>query len=466
MVQSDNFGYLFIYLWEWAALPLYIIIILYFANSHKRRREKYDPLYSYYTNGLIIKLFGGVVFASIYYYYYKGGDTFSYYDSALAMNNLLTTSFKDFLQNEFLSANHARYFLFTSKTGFPVPYMYYDHQTFMVIRLFTPILLLAFKGYLLTSVIAAWISYIGLWKLFKVFVVYYPELKNEFFIAIICFPSVIFWGSGISKDTITLTCSAWVVYSAYNIFIVKRRIFINLVTLIITFYIVLNIKPYIIFALSPGLLMWITSSRIYRIKNNIVKALILPFILAVCLLGGYLILSSLDSYMGKFSLDKVTTTAVVTETDLKQDYYGGHSFDIGKFENTPSGYAKIFPKAFVAGAYRPFIWESGNAVMLISALENLLLLYLTFLALRRGIFKMFSRMFNEPLLFFCVSFSIFFAFAVGLTTSNFGALVRFKIAYLPFFVSALFILASKKESQVADARKGKPIYGIAQANFV
>ncbi|NNF02533.1 MAG: hypothetical protein HKN22_07590 [Bacteroidia bacterium] len=42
---------------------------------------------------------------------------------------------------------------------------------------------------------------------------------------------------------------------------------------------------------------------------------------------------------------------------------------------------------------------------------------------------------------FCIIFSLFFAFSVGLSTSNFGSLVRYKIPLLPFFVAALFITA-------------------------
>jgi hypothetical protein len=41
---------------------------------------------------------------------------------------------------------------------------------------------------------------------------------------------------------------------------------------------------------------------------------------------------------------------------------------------------------------------------------------------------------------FCFSFAIFFAFSVGLTTSNFGSLVRYKIPATPFFMAALFIV--------------------------
>jgi hypothetical protein len=47
-------------------------------------------------------------------------------------------------------------------------------------------------------------------------------------------------------------------------------------------------------------------------------------------------------------------------------------------------------------------------------------------------------------------FSIFFAFALGITTANFGALVRYKIPSVPFFLSMLFILENQaKQSRLS-----------------
>ena len=46
-----------------------------------------------------------------------------------------------------------------------------------------------------------------------------------------------------------------------------------------------------------------------------------------------------------------------------------------------------------------------------------------------------------------VVFSIFFAFSVGLTTSNFGALVRYKIPAVPFYLSAMLILYHRNKQK-------------------
>jgi hypothetical protein len=53
------------------------------------------------------------------------------------------------------------------------------------------------------------------------------------------------------------------------------------------------------------------------------------------------------------------------------------------------------------------------------------------------------------MLIFAFSFTIIFAFGVGLATANFGALVRYKIPMLPFFVGGLFVLMEKGKKKVS-----------------
>ena len=48
----------------------------------------------------------------------------------------------------------------------------------------------------------------------------------------------------------------------------------------------------------------------------------------------------------------------------------------------------------------------------------------------------------------CFIFSITFAFAVGITTPNFGTLVRYKIQCMPFYIAMLFMLLDYKKSVV------------------
>ncbi len=444
MAETFNFGYLYIHLWEWAALPIYLTFIFFIALWHQKKKIGANPIYRYYIWGLFAKIGASVLFALIYLYYYHGGDTIAYYESALTMKNLLFQSPIDWLQNEFGSNSPQNFSLFTSSTGYPLPYMYCDIHTFTAIRLFNILIIPAFNSFLLSSILVACFSYWGMWKMFLVFSNVYPKLEKSFAFAVLFFPSVLFWASGLLKDTITLSCTGWIVYCVYSVFIIKKSRILHGALMIINIYLILLIKPYIIIALLPGALMWIFAQRIKTIKNSAFKTIILPCIIILCVFGGYAIIERLNAYLGKFSIQKVATTAAIIQKDMHQSYYHGHGFDIGATQNTPIGYIEKSPIAITAGLFRPFIWESGNIVMLISGIENTVILVISVLMLlRNGLVRILRRFITEPLLFFSLTYSAFFAFGVGISTSNFGALVRFKVAYLPFFVAAILILLYK-----------------------
>ncbi len=93
--------------------------------------------------------------------------------------------------------------------------------------------------------------------------------------------------------------------------------------------------------------------------------------------------------------------------------------------------------------------------MLMSGIENLFMLgFFLYLIVKLRVYNLFRLMFRHRILFFTVYFSIFFAFSVGLTTSNFGSLVRYKIPAIPFFLISLIIISSTyKDLQKEDELK-------------
>jgi hypothetical protein len=82
---------------------------------------------------------------------------------------------------------------------------------------------------------------------------------------------------------------------------------------------------------------------------------------------------------------------------------------------SPSTILRKAPLALAVSLFGPFPWQIRNAVMLMSSIES-------------------------TYLFFCVSFTIILGVSIGLTSFNYGALVRFKIPILPFFVTFLTVM--------------------------
>lgn len=420
--------------------PIVLILIIILVRVKKYRKLADHPEYIYFTKGMYAKLFGGISFLMIYTMYYGAGDTTNYFFDASCMVRLMIMDFPAFWKIMREGLNVSNYFLFNDVTGWPI-YWRGDIGTFWVVRIATFAVFISAGSIVVSTLIFAAISFGGSWQLYKLFISEFPDLRKEMAIAIFFIPSVFFWGSGIMKDTITLACVGYYSFAVYSAFIKREKIFWNIVVLIIASFFIIKIKPYIFFALVPGTTIWVINHYSSTIENKLVKILVGPFMLLLAVSGGYLVLASMSDLLGNYSVDEVLNRAVVTNVDLKADYYAGNSFDIGDFDPTVSSMLSKAPAAINVALFRPYLWEAKNIVMLLSGTEGLFILAFTILVLFRvKIFGLFFYLNRSHLLVFSLIFSLFFAFSVGISTSNFGSLVRYRIPALPFFMASMFII--------------------------
>ncbi|MFB6257760.1 MAG: hypothetical protein ABEH38_03625 [Flavobacteriales bacterium] len=444
-VPTNIFGDIPIHPWEWTALFFYLVFIFIIAGIVQRRKIDRHPEYKYFNLGLLAKVGGGIGFALIYLFYYEGGDTFSYYETTLAFSNMLGEDPGTFLETFFGEASAENKSKFTTSTGVPYGYIYLNENALFTSKILLPFVLLGLRSYILTTVLISVATFFGLWRLYRMFVSYFPHLKKKLAITVLFLPSVVFWGSGILKDSFTIAAVCYFITSTDHIINKKTEVILNWITFIISAFFILSIKPYIFMIAIPGTMVWLSYKRLQRIRNRLFRYLIVPILYVVILAGSYTVLTTLGDALGRYSLDKAFQMAAVIQEDLQQEYYHGHTFDIGDFEPTPTGVLSKFPIATVSGLYRPFLPEVANLVMLLSALETSILLVLTILPLfRNRISDLFGFLTSNPLLIYCILFSILFAFMIGVTTPNYGALVRFRIPFLPLFASTLMILSDRK----------------------
>ena len=427
-------------IWDLILYLPYLLIVYYIANYIQNKNISKDSVYSYYKRGMMVKISGGFTFCSIYCFYYGGGDSIAYWFSCNPLNNLMFKYFDVYLDIMAGNLTKSNYWMFDSSTGYPEYWK--DALSFSTIRFTSPLYLLTVKSYFTCTLLVSVLSYAGMWRLFLLFNHEFPGLEKQFAISILYFPSVIFWGSGIMKDTYSISAACWFTYSAYMVFIRRERILPNIFWLIATTYVMISFKPYIFIALLPGALIWVSFRRIQVISNPLFRILAAPVIISVFLVSGSFLFGSLSSNLDQYSsVEGVLNKAATNQQDLKQEYYHGNSFDIGKFDGSVSSVITKFPLAVTAGLFRPFIFEAKNPVMMISGIENTFLLFFTLSFLFKvGPIRVLKYIIKEPLLLFSLTFAIFFAFGVGLSTSNFGALVRYKIPCIPFYLSSLYIM--------------------------
>lgn len=436
---------------------IYLLIMYFYFARIKNIRVKKQPEYKYFLFGLYAKIFGGIVFSMIYFYYYKGGDTISYFYSATALSNLAKTEFFDYLKVLFGPNTVEMRQYFTMETGFPYYFVYYESRAYMVVRLISILIMFTFNSYLITTVVISSISYFGIFRFYQTLVSYYPSLMKPLAYAVIFMPSAIFWGSAILKDTFTFSALCWYLHAVDNLVFKKRSVLFSWSALIVSVLVMITIKPYIFMVLMPASLVWVSYNRVARIKNAIIKYLILPITVVGLMITTLFVLTSLGGYLDKFSLDSALRTIVVTQNDMtRAEQYGQNYFDVGPIDKSWASVFSKFPIATSAGLFRPFLWECNSFVMAMAGLENLFILLLSLYVMLKGqVFYTMRLITANPLLLTFMIFTVSYAFVIGITTPNFGALVRFKIPLLPLFVSSLFIVDHILEHRRLTLKSGR-----------
>ena len=420
--------------------PIYFLVIYFAAKQHENKKKTLNPEYAFFTIGLVVRMLGAIALGLIYFFYYDGGDTTNYYQTAEVYRQLFFKNWRYFFEAIFADENFNNWGFFDEKTGFP-EYRHHDQYAFFIVRLLIPIAFLSFGSYFVAALLTATVTYFGVWKLYTLFVNEFPEPKKQLAFAILYFPSCVFWGSGIMKDSFTLSAVGWYTYGFYHFLIKKEIKFKFALQIIISSFIILSVKPYILLALLPGSLIWFGNDAAIKIKNKFFRLLFAPLLLFISAGLAYFFINQLGKGLNLYSIDSVLDRAAIVQKDMKAEYYGGNTFDIGDFEPTLAGVLKKAPIAVYSGLFRPALWEVRNIVMLIAGFENLLIVGLTiYLIWKYGFIKLLRTITKYPLILFAILFSIFFAFSVGLTVANYGSLVRLRIPELPFFVGGLLIL--------------------------
>ena len=158
-------------------LPIYTIIILVAANIYAKKRKETQPLYRYYMPGLVAKMIGGLGVALVYTLYYPGGDTIEYYSNVLALQNLAMYNADSFWNVMISKGDNSLLFYFNTETGYAVYAR--DPKAWAVVKIALFIVSVSFQSYLTTSILCATISFSGIWRLYKVFALEFPDLTKQ-----------------------------------------------------------------------------------------------------------------------------------------------------------------------------------------------------------------------------------------------------------------------------------------------
>ncbi|RSK48383.1 hypothetical protein [Hymenobacter rigui] len=428
--------------------PLYLG--LFYGLAFALRKRFTNPLTrKYFIPALSVKFLGAISLGLIYQFYYGGGDTFNYFFHIKVLHNAFSDSIGLGIRlleaPEIPDADMLRY---TSQM-----YWYQAPTEYFVVRIGSIISLFCFNTYTIIALGFASISFAGMWAMYVTFLRIYPQAYKKLALAVFFLPSVFFWGSGLMKDSLCIGALGWVFYGFYHVFIAKKNIIQAAILGSLGVYMLISIKIYILLSFMPPGLLWIFNENNQRIKSTALRLVLKPLFLLLGLGAGYFGATGLTAGDEKYDVEKIGERTKINQEYLTNYVANGSAYSIGEFDGSASSLLKTAPQAIVVSIFRPFLFEVRNPVMLLSALEATLFIWLTIsLLYKTGLGKGLGIIIGTPIILFSFLFSIVFAIGVGINSGNFGTLVRYKIPLMPFYLAGLYVLQAKA-SQHSSKRK-------------
>lgn len=385
----------------------------------------------------ISKFFAGIVLWGIYAFSSEPritADVFKYFDDG----NILFSA---------LHYNPADYIKMVSGIGADSPNLdkYYHTCNFwlksfnyglindnrLIIRLNAVIRLFSMGNIHIHTLFMSFLSFIGLWNIFKVFEKKINTPTPLLVIAIFYFPSVFLWVSGLLKESILMFALGIMFYQFNKIItgsISVKRVFLLLFSIALLIF----SKFYVFMATFPGL-VFLFLNNVLNKKRTAINLIISHLVLfLVFWFSAYL-----------FGLDLPNIVANKQNDFIR---YANSLPNVGSIIHLPAlepsftSIAKNTPNALFNSFFRPTIFESKNTFMLMSALENTFIAVLFVLCI-----VFYKKNKNREFLWFNISFVLILFSLIGLTSPVLGALVRYKAPALPFLgIAFLYLIDTKK----------------------
>jgi len=386
----------------------------------------------------ILKIAAGILMFLVYTYYYTDrstADIFKYFDDSKVMYNALFTHPLDYFQMLFGVDNDSPHFdiYYHQMNNWYRLYesnLYNDSHT--MIRLNALLRLFSFGYYNVHTVFVCFLSLAGLTGIYKFFMLHLSDKKNILFVAVFMLPSVLFWGSGVLKETLLFFGLGMLLFYSDKIF-TKGFSLLSLFWILIALILLMFLKFYILATILP---LMITYFWVYKTKMRWV-AVRYAIVILVCLIAGL----NIHYIFPEHNLLETLTNKQFDFIRLANATNSGSTIEISTLQPTTWSFIIHSPEALYNTLFRPFVFESRSPFILLAGLENLLIIFMMMICI---IFSKFKKE-NANLFWFCLLFVLITFVLTGLITPVMGAIVRYKVPALPFlFVMFIVILDKQK----------------------
>ena len=403
-----------------AVLPVIINFLVIFLLCFWMWKKQDLRLRPYFWPALVLKIGAGITLGLLYKYYYSVGDTFIFFEDANKLtdlfwitpgtyfNVLLTGDESDLVGNALINTQSRSLFLV---------------KIVSLINLFTG------NNYWITCSYFSLVSFWSAFLFFQKVAITFPGSKLAAAIAFLFFPSIVFWSSGIIKESVALAGLFLLSRVSLTLLTNSKPFWWEWMLALVSAIVVWNLKYYwmavfVPIAVTTLLIHFITQGK--ELKTGIK---ILLWIIAFLLFCFGVTLVHPNFYLENFlqvlvenynQFIRISPQGIVIYYQLEPSWWS-------VFLNSPL--------ALVSGLFRPFIWEANNFLQMIVAIENLFVFILFTTTFIR--FRSIGQSPHRLLIFSVVVYIVILCVFLSLSTPNLGTLARYKVGFQPFLVFIL-----------------------------
>lgn len=414
----------------------YTALLIYWMRRTRFFSEVPGLSFRWVVAFFLLRIGAGVALWAVYTYVYPDratADVFKYFDDSVHMYKALPAHPGDYVRmitgigND---APHFRELYYKDMNNWVRHYesdLYNDAHT--IIRFNAIVRLFSFGEFHVHSVITAFLSLTGLVGLYRAFVGSLHGKERLLAVAVFLLPSVVFWASGVIKESLLFFGIGLLVYQtdrALTHRIRWRDPFLLAFNVGMLFF----LKFYVVLSLLPALLLF-AWARTRPKPTLLLKAVVIYGVLITLGLNMQSVLPGWD-ILHILMMKQRDFVGLAIQT-------GSGSFVMPELLSPDLwSFARQAPKALLMALAGPLIHPSGGALGAVSVIENALLLAFLLVCLthRRP-----WREVERSLVIAIILYVVVLGLVIGWTTPVMGAVVRYRTPLLPFLmVAGLLIL--------------------------
>jgi hypothetical protein len=434
-----------------------------------KKRYEQEPLSAFFIPGMMLKLMAGVGYGLLYIVYYQEtGDSFNYFQDACHLTALAHHDFMGYVRLLFFNE------YFPELDPFISSHVWRSERTFMMIKLVSIFNLLTGDNYWLTGFYFSFFSFWGMWQVANALSRLFPRSSYAALLALVFFPSTIFFSSGLSKESLALASIGFMLARFLGYLEPQKRSYsyhlgTSLIYLI-GIVILALMRFYYLAALLAcmgafvGTVLVLAQLKKLNIQLPAYGQVLLMFGLSAFLLW----IATLSSPL--LHLDYFWYAVVYSHnlSYILSDYndlihystWGGNGY-ITLDANWKNMFINV-PLAFISALFRPFIWETGgNKLKIIYSLENLAVMIFsvwTIIFFWKEKYKSTYYLKTNTLLLTALGmYLVVLLSLIALASPNLGSLARYRVGGYPFFVYVVLLPLSDWLYKKSFIRKIFPI---------